>query len=57
MITRFFSEEDGSQLIEYALVIASFSLLLALALQPGATEESIDVFLLKLTACLMGACA
>jgi hypothetical protein len=42
--------------MEYALVIAIFSISLALALQPGALEASVDIFLVALSGCLVGAC-
>jgi Flp pilus assembly pilin Flp len=56
MITRLIKEEEGSQTMEYALVMAIFSISLALALQPGALEASVDIFLVALSGCLVGAC-
>lgn len=50
-------EEDGAQVIEYALIVAVVALGLLLALQPLADGGWWGTFLTRLSNCLTGTCA
>ena len=52
--TSFLREDDGVQVIEYALLIAVVSIALVLALQPVFTSGAITTFINRLTTCLTG---
>lgn len=57
-IRSFAVEDDGAQVVEYALVIALVSIGLALALDTALEAESFTSFVGRVTACLAGtACA
>lgn len=47
-------EEDGAQILEYALIVAVVSLGILLALQPLADEGYFGPFLTRLGNCLKG---
>ena len=51
---RFLQEEDGAQLVEYALIIGVVSIALVLALQPVFVSGQIGGFVARLAACLTG---
>jgi pilus assembly protein Flp/PilA len=51
---RFLREDDGAQLVEYALIIAVVSIALVLALQPVFVSGQIGGFIVRLAACLTG---
>jgi pilus assembly protein Flp/PilA len=51
---RFVRDEDGAQLVEYALIIAVVSIALVLALQPVFVSGQIGTFISRLTNCLTG---
>ena len=48
----FLQEDDGAQIVEYALIIAVISIALVLALQPLLIAGGISSFISRLTACL-----
>lgn len=50
-------DEDGAQVIEYALIVAVVSLGLLLALQPLADDGWWGNFLTRLSNCLTATCA
>jgi pilus assembly protein Flp/PilA len=52
-IRSFAVEEDGAQIVEYALIIALVSIALALALA-GLTRTNFDGFIGRVGSCLMG---
>lgn len=54
-LQKFAQEEDGAQVIEYALIIAVVSIALVLALQPVFLSGQIGNFISRLTNCLTGA--
>jgi pilus assembly protein Flp/PilA len=54
-MTRFLRDEDGAQLVEYALIIAVISIALVLALQPVFVSGQIGTFIGRLSNCLTGA--
>ena len=54
-IRSFVIEEDGAQILEYALIVAVVSLGLTLALQPLADSGYFGPFLTRLGNCLTGA--
>ncbi len=55
-IVNFAREEDGAQVVEYALIIAVVSIGLVAALGTGANniEENFTGFLLRVQTCLAG---
>lgn len=56
-ITSFLKDEEGAQVIEYALIIAVVSIALVVALA-GLTGDDFAGFILRVENCLMGvACA
>jgi pilus assembly protein Flp/PilA len=57
LISRFFSDDEGAQVIEYALIIAVVSIALVLALQPVFLSGQIGNFISRVTNCLAGTCA
>ena len=54
MFTKFLHEEDGAQVVEYALIIAVVSIALVLALQPLALGDSFGSFINRVGSCLTG---
>ena len=52
MSTAFFKDEEGAQIVEYALIIAVISLALVVALQPLTLGAGIGGVLQKLNNCL-----
>lgn len=52
MLTRFLKEDDGGQIVEYALIIAVVSIGLVLALQPLTIGASFGTFIGRLSTCL-----
>jgi len=58
LFARFLRDEDGAQLVEYALIIAVISIAMVLALQPVFVSGQIGSFITRLSNCLTGpACA
>jgi len=53
-IRSFVQEEDGAQVVEYALIIAVISIALVLALQPLFTTGTFTTFIQRVTDCLTG---
>jgi pilus assembly protein Flp/PilA len=51
-ILSFATEEDGAQVLEYALIIAVLSVALILTLEPIANDGYFGNFLTRLGACL-----
>lgn len=57
-IRAFVRDEDGAQVVEYALVIAVVSIALVIALKALATGNAISTFVSRVGTCLSGgACA
>ena len=56
MLERFLRKEDGAQIVEYALIIAVISIVLAVALQPLLIAGGINSFITRLATCLTGTC-
>ncbi len=52
MLTDFLNEEDGAQVVEYALIIAAVSIALVLALQPLTLGASFGNFIARVASCL-----
>jgi pilus assembly protein Flp/PilA len=52
MLKKFFYEEDGAQVVEYALIIAVVSIALVLALQPLVLGASFGSFIGRVVTCL-----
>jgi pilus assembly protein Flp/PilA len=52
MLAKFIKEEDGAQVVEYALIIAVVSIGLVLALQPLTLGNSFGNFIARVSACL-----
>lgn len=52
MLTRFLAEDDGAQVVEYALIIAVVSIALVLALQPLTLGASFGQFITRVATCL-----
>lgn len=52
MFTKFLYEDDGSQVVEYALIIAVVSIGLVLALQPLSLVASLGNFIGRVGSCL-----
>lgn len=58
MFTKFLKEENGAQVIEYALIIAVVSIALVVALQPLILADSFGAFIERVATCLTtAACA
>lgn len=58
MFKRFITEEDGAQVVEYALIIAVVSIGLVVALQPLLLGNSFGSFITRFGKCLTtGPCA
>lgn len=58
MFKQFISQEDGAQVVEYALIIAVISIVLVLALQPLLVAGSFGGFIGRFSKCLTtGPCA
>lgn len=58
MFTKFLKEEEGAQVVEYALIIAVVSIALVLALQPVALAASFGNFISRVATCLTtGSCS
>lgn len=55
MLAAFAREEDGSQIVEYGLIIAVVSLGLILLMKPLVTGSAFSGFITKVTNCLGGA--
>jgi pilus assembly protein Flp/PilA len=56
MLAAFAREEDGSQVIEYALIIAVVSITLVVALKALTTGNSFDTFINRVKTCLTATC-
>lgn len=52
MYLRLLEEEDGAQVVEYALIIAAVSIALVLALQPLVVAGSFGNFIARVASCL-----
>ncbi len=52
---EFFQDDEGGQVVEYALIIAVVSIALVLALQPLTLGASFGSFIARVAACLTGA--
>ncbi|HEV7815325.1 MAG TPA: Flp family type IVb pilin [Janthinobacterium sp.] len=52
MLRKFLREEDGAQVVEYALIIAVVSIALVLALQVLSTGTSFSDFVTRVGNCL-----
>ena len=52
MFAQFLKEEDGAQVIEYALIISMVSIALVLALQALALSDSFGSFIGRVSTCL-----
>jgi pilus assembly protein Flp/PilA len=58
LLAAFANEEDGAQVVEYALIIAVVSIALVVALQALTTSGgSFSQFIARVGACLTGTCA
>ena len=55
MLTKFLHEEDGAQVVEYALIIAVVSIALVLALQPLTLDANFSNFIARVSSCLTAA--
>ncbi|QOF76433.1 Flp family type IVb pilin [Variovorax sp. 38R] len=53
-MSSFVKEEDGAQVIEYALIIAVVSIALVIALQGLTTGGYFTTFITRVAACLQG---
>lgn len=56
MIVNFAHEEEGSQVVEYGLIIALVSIALAIALAKIAGTDPFGELQTRITSCLKGAC-
>ena len=56
LLAAFLADEDGAQIVEYALIIAVLSIALVLALQPVFLSGQIGNFIGRLTNCLTATC-
>jgi pilus assembly protein Flp/PilA len=52
MLAKLIQHEDGSQVVEYALIVALISIVLVLAMQPLVISAGIGSFVTRLAACL-----
>jgi pilus assembly protein Flp/PilA len=57
MLAAFAREEDGSQVIEYALIIAVVSIALVIALRQLTTGTSFNTFISRVQNCLTATCS
>ena len=58
MLTRFLEDEEGAQVIEYAMILALISVGLVVALDPASIAASFTAFIARVTSCLNnGPCA
>ena len=55
MLAEFFNEEDGAQVVEYALIIAVISVALVLALDALTVGGSFANFIGRVSTCLTAA--
>ena len=55
MFTKFLYEEEGTQVVEYALIIAVISISLVLAPQPLTLGASFGNFIARVSSCLTAA--
>lgn len=56
ILASFLAEDDGAQIVEYALIIAVISIALVLALQPVLLSGDIGTFIGRLSNCLTATC-
>lgn len=54
MFKPLLTDEDGAQVVEYALIIAVISIVLVIALQPATIAADIDSLRARLVACFSG---
>ncbi|QFZ84891.1 Flp family type IVb pilin [Variovorax paradoxus] len=54
MFKTLLTDEDGAQVVEYALIIAVISIVLVIALQSASIAASIDSAITRVTDCLAG---
>ncbi|MNL22152.1 Flp/Fap pilin component [compost metagenome] len=54
MFKTLLADEDGAQVVEYALIIAVISIALVIALQPATIAARIDDVLTRVADCLSG---
>ncbi|AIY42963.1 hypothetical protein LT85_3805 [Collimonas arenae] len=54
MFAQFLAEEDGAQVVEYALIIAVVSIALVIALNALTTGTSFSSFITRVSTCLTG---
>ena len=52
MFNKLFEDEEGAQVVEYALIIAVISIALVIALQPLTLGASFGEFITRVTTCL-----
>ncbi|RJF97084.1 Flp family type IVb pilin [Noviherbaspirillum cavernae] len=52
MFIQFLDDDDGAQVVEYALIIAVISIALIVALQPLTTSNSFSDFIERVSTCL-----
>ena len=57
MFTKFLKDDEGAQVVEYALIIAVISIVLVLALQPVLIAGNFGGFIGRLATCLTTALA
>lgn len=50
-ITRFVRDEEGAQVVEYALIIALLSIILAVALSTGGLQAGFTALVTRVTNC------
>lgn len=56
MFTRFIKSEDGSSVVEYALIIAIISISLIILLQPLGAASNFTGFISRFRTCLTNTC-
>ena len=57
MLIRFLEDEEGAQVIEYAMIIALISIALVVALDPTSIAGSFSGFIARVAGCLTtGSC-
>lgn len=54
MFKTLLADEDGAQVVEYALIIAVISIVLVIALQPASIAASFGSVLTRVADCLAG---
>ncbi|PLC07220.1 Flp family type IVb pilin [Variovorax sp. RO1] len=54
MFKTLLTNEDGAQVVEYALIIAVISIVLVIALQPASIATSFDTVVTRVADCLAG---